>query len=320
MLYRTDGVQVVEYHAYAKINLALSVLGKREDGYHEIVTLMAPVNISDLVSVEAKPQGLEVFCPDLPGLAQHDNLAYRAAQSFLARQSISCGFRISIQKNIPAGKGLGGGSSDAAAALLAMRDVACNLRGVSLGLLMDMASEIGSDVPFFIGANSKPPLWQAAVCTGRGESIHVVEGGSYWLVLVFPEVKVATKMAYSQWDCLYSGEPPIVPESTGLESALSLDLRMDRVVRALASNDPESLGKNLYNDLEKPVYSCFPELSIIKENLLKSGADGAAMTGSGSAVYGICSSREHGLEVRNKFLNMSRELPVRQAIVTRTGV
>lgn len=320
MLYRTDGVQVVEYHAYAKINLALSVLGKREDGYHEIITLMVPVKISDLVSVEAKPQGLEVFCPDLPGLAQHENLAYRAAQSYLARQSISCGFRISIQKNIPAGKGLGGGSSDAAAALLAIRDIACSPCKVSPGPLMDIASEIGSDVPFFIGANSKPPLWQGALCTGRGESIHVVEGGSYWIVLVFPELKVKTKMAYSQWDFLHPGGPVIVSESPGLESIFSLDPRIDRVVRALVSNDPESLGKNLYNDLERPVYSSFPELSIIKENLLRSGADGAIMTGSGSAVYGICSSREHGLEVRDRFLDMSRELPVRQAIVTRTGV
>ncbi len=320
MLYRTDGVQVVDYHAYAKINLALSVLGKREDGYHEIITLMVPVKMFDLVSVEAKPQGLEVFCPGLPGLAQHDNLAYRAAQSFVAKQRPPCGFRISIRKSIPAGKGLGGGSSDAAAALLAIRDITCNSCKVCLGPLMNIASETGSDVPFFIGANSKPPLWQGALCTGRGEGIHVVEGRSYWIVLVFPKVKVDTKMAYSQWDLLHPGERVIAPDNTGLESPFSLDPRMDRVVRALVSDGPESLGKNLYNDLERPVYSSFPELSIIKENLLRSGADGAVMTGSGSAVYGICSSMEHGSEVRDKFLNMSRELPVEKVIVTRTGV
>ncbi|MGI6627054.1 MAG: 4-(cytidine 5'-diphospho)-2-C-methyl-D-erythritol kinase [Bacillota bacterium] len=320
MLYQTNHVQVVKYHAYAKINLALRVLGRREDGYHEVSTLMVPVDISDLVYVEARPQGLEVICPELPGLAGHDNLAYRAAKSYFAFRDITGGFKISIQKSVPAAKGLGGGSSDAAAVLLAIRDLTGDRARLGPETLMDIASTIGSDVPFFVGANSKPPLWHGALCTGRGECIHPVEGGSYWIVLIFPEARIETKAAYARWDQLFPGESLISSKRDNSDCAVSLDLKLHKTIEAFASRDPERLGKSIFNDLEEPVCSSFPELTIIKENLLVSGACGAAMTGSGSAVFGICSSREHGLEVRDRFLGLSQGSSIRQAVVTRTGV
>lgn len=319
MQYSKNGVQVVEYHAYAKINLALSILGKREDGYHEIATLMVPVVLSDLVSVEAITQGLRVCCPELPGVAQNENLAYKAAELFLSEKRFEIGFAISLRKAIPVGKGLGGGSSDAAAALLALRDLLDSGHKPGFDNLVNMAAQIGSDIPFFVGANSIPSLWTAALCTGRGEKIYPVEGGHYWIVLIFPAVKISTAEAYAHWDTIHPGR---CAPSSGLafDRAISLDPRLGNIMKVLPSNDPKQLGSCIFNDFEVSVYSSHPELSIIKENLLLSGAYGAALTGSGSAVYGICGSREHAHKVKAKFLKISRKLPVMQVVVTRTGV
>ncbi len=310
---------MVEYHAYAKINLALSILGKREDGYHEIATLMVPVDIADLVSVEAITQGLRVYCPQLPGLAQEDNLAYKVAALLLSGKNLDAGFAISLQKAIPAGMGLGGGSSDAAATLLALRDLLVPRHKPNFGHLIDIASQIGSDIPFFIGANSKPPLWQAALCTGRGEKIRQIEGGSYWMLLILPEVRVSAAKAYAGWDAM-NFYRRVSFSGLASDRAMALDPRLCNVIEALPSNNPRQLGTCIFNDFEASLYSSHPELSIIKENLLLSGAYGAALTGSGSAVYGICGSREHALKVKARFLKMSRKLPIIQAVVTRTGV
>lgn len=319
MLYSKNDVKVVKYHAYAKINLALSILGRRKDGYHEIATLMVPVSIADLVSVEAGTQGIRVCCPGLPGVHQRDNLVYKAGVSLISGKPEAPGFAISIKKNIPPGKGLGGGSSDAAAALLAMADLWASKDKPGLAALTQMAAGIGSDVPFFIGANAKPPLWQGALCIGRGERAYPVEAGPYWVLLIFPDAHISTRLAYLRWDAMHP-DAPVLSTELDLAGALAIDSRISNTARVLSSNDPERLGLCIFNDFEKSVYPSYPRLSIIKENLLLSGAFGAALTGSGSAIYGICGSREHAEKVRRRFFELSGGLPVTQAIIAKTGV
>ena len=319
MLNSKSRVKAVKYRAYAKVNLALGILGKRTDGYHEIGTLMVPVSLADVVSVEAKAQGLRVYCPGLPELHQEHNLAYKAAVSLVSGKLEAPGFDISIDKAIPPGKGLGGGSSDAAAVLLAISDFLDGKEKPCMAELLEIAAGIGSDVPFFVGANAKPPVWAGALCTGRGERVHPVQGNSFWVLLVLPSVEISTKLAYSKWDDIHP-DAPVLSTSLGFAGTLAADSRLRDVVEAFSSGDPEELGRCIFNDFEKSAYPSYPGLSIIKENLLQSGAFGAALTGSGSAVYGICGSRGHAEEVRARFLELSGGLPVSQAVIARTGV
>lgn len=320
MLSSRSGQTAVKYRAYAKINLALSILGKRTDGYHEIGTLMVPVSLADVVSAEVAAQGLRVYCPGLPDLPQEHNLAYKAAAALLSGEPRVPGLAISVHKAIPPGKGLGGGSSDAAAVLLAIRDLREEMRErFGLSALMEVAAGLGSDIPFFIGANAKPPVWEAAVCIGRGEKVYPVKGGSFWIVLVLPEVEILTRLAYSNWDEMHP-DAPVFTSALDFEGAMAADPRLRDAVRAFASDDPEDLARCLFNDFEKSVYPSYPGLSIIKENLLRSGALGAVISGSGSAVYGICRSRGHAAKVRASFLELSGDVPERQVVIARTGV
>lgn len=319
MLLHRNYLKMVKYHAYAKINLGLGILGKRTDGYHEIFTLMVPVSIADRLSVKIGNSGLRICCPDLPDVDEKDNLAYKAAASVFQKRPNIPGLVISIDKNIPANKGLGGGSSDAAAVLLALKEMQIDEKGLSQDFLMQKAAGIGSDVSFFMGVNAKPPLWQAALCTGRGEEVRPVPKTLYWVVMVYPHVKVSTGRAYSQWDAFH----PSVP---GLDEAVfsgvqsKIDPRIDNVLDAFLSKDPEKLGRFLFNDFEKPVYSFYPELFMIKEKLLSSGAFGAMLTGSGSALYGVCASHEHACRVKHRFLKTKGELPISGVDIAVTGV
>ena len=319
MLEGRGDIRAVKYRACAKINLALGILGKRTDGCHEVGTLMVPISLADVVTVEPQAQGLSLYCPGLPELRQEDNLAYKAAVSLLSGKGRAHGFAISVEKAIPPGSGLGGGSSDAAAVLLAVSELLEGRDKPDTLHLMETAARLGSDVPFFIGANARPPVWEGAVCTGRGERVHPVQGGSFWVLLGLSDVPISTKSAYSKWDDMN----PHVPEfATSLDyaGALAADPRLRATVEGFASGDLERLGRCVFNDFEKSVYPLYPVLSIIKENLLLSGAFGAALTGSGSAVYGICGSRGHAEEVRDKFLELSGDLPVSRVVIARTGV
>ncbi|HHW17389.1 MAG TPA: 4-(cytidine 5'-diphospho)-2-C-methyl-D-erythritol kinase [Firmicutes bacterium] len=306
--------KIIEYRAYAKINLALSVLGKRADGYHDIVTVMVPVGIFDVVTLERQPQGLSVFCPDLFDLPQENNLAYKAARALMSKAGIDLGIKIEIQKNIPPGSGMGGGSSDAAATLLGIDWFLRKGADPDLGFLMEVGAHIGADVPFFLGCNSHPPVWDGAICTGIGDKVEPLSPPRYWLVLVVPEVQVSTRWAYSLWNPGSYHHEKTAGESRGA------DLRVRATVDALLSGDPEHLARTTFNDLEKGVASFHEEITRIKEKLLSSGALAACMTGSGSAVYGICRSFEHATLVRERFSPAAADLPIKVVTVVRTGV
>jgi 4-diphosphocytidyl-2-C-methyl-D-erythritol kinase len=303
-------MSAVSRRAFGKVNLALRILGRRQDGYHEISTVMAAVCLSDVLSFARKKEGLSVVCPCLPDLPQERNLVTRAARILLGSSDEPMGLDVTIEKNIPHGAGMGGGSSDAAATLLSVNEMFPQHRRQSMSALMRIAAMLGADIPFFIGCNALPPVWEAALCTGTGNIVRPLEIAALtteplWLVLAFPDFQVNTAQAYRDWD--EQGGPCASHE---VEAAL---------LSALESGDWVTLAGGLFNDLEASVCTRHPAIAAIKGRLVACGALGACMTGSGSAIYGICSSQEHAAKVRIRMAAFRAELGLEAVVVSRTG-
>ncbi|MBI5641786.1 MAG: 4-(cytidine 5'-diphospho)-2-C-methyl-D-erythritol kinase [Nitrospirae bacterium] len=251
--------------APAKINWILSVVGKRADGYHEIVSPMQYVSIFDTLSFE-KADEIELSS-DLE-IPVEENLVYRAAVLLKNFASYEGGARISLKKEIPAAAGLGGGSSDAAFTLIGLD----RLWGLHLDekQLMDLGLRIGSDVPFFMGG----PF---SIAEGRGERLTPLKtSGSLSLLLVKPPTGVSAAWAYSL--CL--------PELT----KRSLDIKL--FCQALDRKDFASLRHMVFNDLEAGVIREYPVVAEIKKMLTENGAVLSSMSGSGPTVFGVFRSEE----------------------------
>jgi 4-diphosphocytidyl-2-C-methyl-D-erythritol kinase len=255
----------VEVLAPAKLNLFLEVRGRRSDGYHEIETVMAAISLHDTLTFLDEPSGeIRLRCsdPDLPVGA--DNLVIKAADRL--REATGCrrGARIDLVKAIPAQAGLGGGSSDAAATLAAL-DRLWELQ-MPPERLDALAAEAGSDVPFF---NHAP----AAICRGRGERVEPVPlTTTYHCVLICPPVGVSTADIYRR----------VVPPDRPREAGPVLD--------ALRRGGPGELGRSLFNRLQPVAEAMRPELMRVRDALAELGPllDGSAMSGSGSAYFGLC--------------------------------
>jgi 4-diphosphocytidyl-2-C-methyl-D-erythritol kinase len=243
--------------APAKINLSLRILGRREDGFHEIETLMAPLTLADEVRAKlAAEGGITLECNDASLPNGPANLAYRAAQLLIERFGASAGgLRLKLEKHIPHGAGLAGGSSDAAAVLLALND----LLGVHAPLtdLSELASALGSDVPFFLHGGP-------AVCRGRGERVEPVKLGiSLPLLLLKPPFPIPTPWAYSRW-------------------------RDAREIPGVLYAPQEFPWGVLVNDLERPVFEKYLPLAHLKMWLLdQPEVAGALLSGSGSTVLAV---------------------------------
>jgi 4-diphosphocytidyl-2-C-methyl-D-erythritol kinase len=242
-------------HAPAKLNLSLRVLGKRDDGFHEIDTLM--VKLPGLADrLEFSPSGTFSFhCDDTTLPAGEDNLVVKAARAYEAALGSACQHAVTLRKSIPHGAGLAGGSSDAAATLLGLEQ----LHGHALGAekLREIAAALGSDVPFFLAPS-------AARCRGRGELIEPVKGPAPLQVLLLkPAFAVPTADAYGRW--ADSRELPGVKYA-----AQDLD------------------GLELVNDLERPVFEKHRFLAELKQWLLaRDECAGALLAGSGSTIFAV---------------------------------
>lgn len=245
--------------APAKINLSLLIHGKRPDGFHEIETLMVPVSLADDLLFEPAEE-FEFVCSDSSLPVDENNLVVRAARSFFNRTGIQPGVKIRLEKRIPHGAGLGGGSSDAATTLIGLNELF--QADLSLKELSDLAAPIGSDIPFFIYRS-------AAICRGRGEIVEPVEfNHSLSILLLKPPFGVPTPWAYSRWRD--SMEIPGVPYG----------------------EQEMSWGK-LVNDLERPVFEKYVFLSMLKSWLLaQPEAEGALMSGSGATMFAISPTPE----------------------------
>src|SRR4030095_6814537 len=185
---RHDHMQVF---APAKINLSLKILGRRNNGFHELETLIAPISLYDELRIDKGRHGIQFRCDD-PSVPQgDDNLAFRAAKAFFETTKIEPAVSIELKKRIPEGAGLGGGSSDSASVLLALNELFD--AKLSRKALAEMAKPIGSDVPFFI-------FQSAALCKGRGEMVMPVTlRKKLSILLLKPDFTVSTAWAYSRW-------------------------------------------------------------------------------------------------------------------------
>lgn len=250
----------VSLKAHAKINLHLEVLGKRSDGFHDLVSVFAPISLADELLMQRIPDKKE--CKVLSPLAELpvENTITRAYEEFKNFTGISEGVSVRILKRIPEGAGLGGGSSDAASVLLGLNDMfSADLKEEDLRAI---ALKIGSDVPFFLGNG-------AAVVKGRGEEIKRLSLFSdYFGILIYPGIKSATPRAYS------------------------LLGRKESEIRKPAFDPELFCGKDcrewpFFNSFEDVLFNEYPAIKKAKLDLLKYGADFALMSGAGSSVFGL---------------------------------
>jgi 4-diphosphocytidyl-2-C-methyl-D-erythritol kinase len=246
--------------APAKINLALRILGRRSDGFHEIETFIVPISLCDEINIEQRSGKQEIaFRCDDPSVPKgENNIVVRAANVFFEETKITGGVSIVLKKRIPHGAGLGGGSSDAASTLLALNELfETNLPREALAKMAEM---IGSDVPFFI-------FQSAAVCKGRGELVSPTRLRERLSVLLLrPEFGVPTPWAYSRW-------------------------RDSREIRGVSYGPQAFTQQSFVNDLERPAFEKFVFLAQLKMWLLKQAEVGVSlMSGSGSTVFAILRS------------------------------
>jgi len=263
--------------APAKINWFITVLGKRDDGYHEILSVMQSVGLYDELLM-SNADTIEVVSD--VAIPIEDNLVYRAAILLKRRTSYSKGAKIILRKKIPLSAGLGGGSSDGACTLLGLK----KLWGLDLsnGELSSIGAEVGSDVPFFLNGPT-------AFVEGRGERVTPLEvNSSITFLLVKPPVFVSTAWVYDCFDRLYI---------SGL-TRKSFDIKL--FCEALKERDFALLSTMVHNDLEWVVIERYPEVGEMKERLLEKGAVVSAMSGSGPTVFGVFESRQKALSAASE--------------------
>ncbi|MEN6349090.1 MAG: 4-(cytidine 5'-diphospho)-2-C-methyl-D-erythritol kinase [Syntrophomonas sp.] len=277
----------IEIEAPAKVNLTLDVKGKRADGYHELETVMHQIDLVDRISIGVTDDAgtrikLTSNSGDIPG--DESNLAWRAAQIFLDRNHLRAGVEIFIEKNIPVGAGLAGGSTDAAAVIQGLNALlGCRFEKKAL---LEMAAFIGSDVPFCL-------LGGTAVARGRGEILEpLYMKGPLFMVLVKPDFGISTAEVYQGLDLNNVAE---WPDTTAF-------------LKAWEKYDIINLSKNLANVLESVSISKHPEIKTIKEMLINEGAINALMSGSGPSVFGIFETVERAQNAAEIMKNNYREV------------
>lgn len=255
--------------AQAKVNLALSVGPRRSDGYHELATIFARIELADDVVVRTLRSGVTVRAvrdglPDETVGPADRNLALRAAQAYMREAHWPAGLGIEIEKRIPVGAGLGGGSADAGAVLRALDSLAPTPLGRER--LTRIGATLGADVPFL---TLEAPL---ALGTARGDAIEILEPlPPRWLALVLPRFSVSTADAYGWLDADRGGDSA-PPDRDGLRTA---------------ARDWDALVAAATNDLQSPVAARYPAVASYCSELRRSGARMALMSGSGSAVFGL---------------------------------
>jgi len=273
--------------AFAKLNLGLRVLYKRTDGYHELRTVFQTVSLADRLDISWTPGSttrIEIEgTPEIP-----DNLVERASRLVLEAMKIHGDVQFHLKKNIPAGAGLGGGSSDAAAVLLALPVLTG--KPLSADHILAMATQLGSDVPFFLHGGT-------ALGLGRGEELYPLPGRPPARgLLVIPNLHSSTAEAYRD----------LSPGLTSIPLQNKLASFQQEVWRGGADGNTAAVKDN---DFEEVVFARYPELKQIKQRLRRAGANPAAMTGSGSAVFGIFADPER-LDRAKKSFPDQRVFPI----------
>jgi len=255
---------MIRLSAPAKVNLDLHVIGRRDDGYHDLVTRMQKLDLCDRISLELTDEpGIRFSCddPDLPG--GEGNLAVRAARAFLTAAGMEGrqGVEIGLAKAIPVAAGLGGGSSDAGTVLRGLNDLFG--RPLSTDPLIEMACSLGADVPFFVVP------YAAAEARGIGEKLQRMESvEGYWFLLVNPGFAVSTKWVFENY-------------------ALTTGVKNSRLRGSLTGDNGVFCPALMHNDLEQVTMARYPVVTELKKAMLAAGAVNAMMSGSGPTVFGL---------------------------------
>jgi 4-diphosphocytidyl-2-C-methyl-D-erythritol kinase len=263
--------------APAKLNIRLKVIGRRPDGYHELVSIMVPVGLFDRLELK-KTTGdrILLICKGLPVPDDEENLVHRAAEAFFSRLGLKPGLSIKLTKNIPVAAGLGGGSSDAARTLRSLNQMWA--KPLTSQDLAAIAVSLGADIPFFL--HNGPCLVK-----GIGEILEPIEKWPrFWYVIVTPHVKVSTAWVYQNLKLkLTSGQNNSIINYLKIKSSEVTEI--------------------LENDLETVTASHFPVINTIKKSLLDAGATGALMTGSGPSVFGVFESKKQALSAKRHLIS-----------------
>ena len=259
----SDDASRLTLKAYAKINLALEVLGKRPDGYHEVAMTMQSVSLHDTLILSLQESDITLMCdrPELP--CDHSNLAYRAAELLRREFGVTQGVQIELTKRIPLAAGLAGGSTDAAAVLKGLN----RLWGLALSPveLEQLAARLGSDVPFCLWGGT-------SLATGRGEILTPLpDFAGHGVVLANPSLQVSTAWVYGNYR-----------DAAGNRRRDISSLR-----HSIEQPDFSAVADTLFNDLETVTVPAYPQVAEIKEQLLQAGAAGVLMSGSGPTVFAL---------------------------------
>ncbi|MGA9406024.1 MAG: 4-(cytidine 5'-diphospho)-2-C-methyl-D-erythritol kinase [Bacteroidota bacterium] len=249
------------HKAYAKINLGLRVLRKREDGFHDIETIFHRINVFDELALEPSDAVISISCDNQRIPTDENNLCWKAVELLRSEIGTTRGASVHIKKKIPIGAGLGGGSSDAATVLIALPSL-WNI-SIDAATLADIALNIGSDVPFFLHNKS-------AYAVGRGERLSFVKLSlPYFVLVVTPGIHISTAWAYGE---LSKHRAPSAERNTLYDGATC-------TVAGISSL--------MENDFEAVVFRAHPEIARLKQELLSHGAAFALLSGSGSSVFGL---------------------------------
>ncbi|ACM60636.1 4-diphosphocytidyl-2-C-methyl-D-erythritol kinase [Caldicellulosiruptor bescii] len=271
--------------AYAKINLALDVLSKREDGYHEIRTIMQTVDLYDIINIEKIEEDNIIVTTSSENIpTDNKNHAYIAASLLKERFGVKQGVRIHIEKNIPVSAGLAGGSTDAAAVLKGLNEIfELNL---SEQQLMEIGREIGADVPFCLVGGT-------ALCEGIGEKVIKLKSAPQMNILIAkPEVYVSTQAVYEALDLSKIKKRP----------------NIEAMISAIEEGNVKEIAKNLCNVLEVVTVNQYPVINRVKDIMRNNNALGTVMTGSGPAVFGIFGNKYNALKAAERLKVFIKEI------------
>jgi len=268
----------VKIDSYSKINLTLNILAKRQDGYHNIETIMQSINLADRIFIKGEKKGIKIKCnhPLVPVDTQ--SLTYRSAEKILKRYRITKGVKIEIDKKIPLASGMAGGSANSASILIGINKLfALNLSNEDL---RGMGEELGMDVPFCIQNGT-------ALAYHRGEKVTPLSpvNPPLWIIIINPGFEIPTKWAYNNLDLSL-----IKKEKNNTKTMLE----------ALKEGEARGIAKNLFNSFEELIIRKYPEIGKIKDRLIEEGVLGALMSGSGPTVFGIAQNKEQALKIYKK--------------------
>lgn len=268
--------------SYGKINLALDILYKREDGYHEIRSIMQRISLKDRLKFTEINEGIIIEANKEEVPLDSTNLVYKAWEKLSKLTGVRKGVKISIEKNIAVAAGLAGGSSNGAVTLLALNKL-WNL-GLSQEELMEIGQGLGADIPFCI-------MGGTALAEGIGEKLRPLKTftGKH-ILLCNPGIAISTAHAYSKCSKLNSG------------------IDIEGIIADIEADDLKGLAKKMANTMEEPMIKEYPIIGQIKNIMVENGALGSLMSGSGSTVFGLYDDEEKLKDSRDKLLNISDKI------------